>query len=129
MIGSQKSRSAADRVAAQLTMWPGLTATRPPCRAGRGFTFHGRQILHLHSGDEADLRLTQPVTYRISTVLNASGQVVTRPGDDWVTVRLDSDTAGSMLISLLSLAIRALEKPHDDQPCSWERAHRRALRG
>ncbi len=121
MKGSRKSRSTADRVAAQLTTWPGLQAGRPSCGAGHGFGVHGDQILHLHTGDEADLRLTGPFVQRLSAVLAESGQVVIRPGDDWVTVRLDSDTTGSLLISLMSLAIRSQAERPAGQPCTWAR--------
>jgi hypothetical protein len=121
VTGSPKSRSAAERVAAQLTTWPGLEAGRPSCGAGRGFSFRGGQILHLHTGEEADLRLSRTFVERLDKVLVESGQVVTRPDDDWVTVLLDTDTDGAMLISLMSLAIRAAEKPEGSQPCTWER--------
>ncbi len=121
-MGSQKSRSAADRVAAQLTAWPGLTATRPSCGSGSAFSARGGEVVHLHTGDEADLRLTCPFVDRLVTVLAQSGQVVTRPDHDWVTVRLDGDLDGSLLISLTSLAIQALEEPRETQPCSWRRA-------
>jgi hypothetical protein len=125
VTGSPKSRSAADRVAAQLTTWPGLAAGRPSCGVGSGFSFRGDQILHLHTGDEADLRLNRSFVRRLDTVLTESGQVVIRPGDDWVTVLLDSDTAGSLLISLTSLAIRAQAEPRDNLPCSRERSRPR----
>jgi luciferase-like monooxygenase len=127
--GSQKSRSTADRVAVQLTTWPGLKAGRPYCGAGHGFSFHGEQILHLHTGDEADLRLTRPFVQRLDTVLAESGQVVIRPGDDWVTVHLESDTAGSLLISLTSLAIHAQTERPTVQPCSWAARSRASVRG
>ena len=126
VTGSRKSRSAAERVAAQLTTWPGLEAGRPSCGAGRGFSFHGDQILHLHTGDEADLRLSRAFVERLDKVLAESGQVVTRSGDEWVTVRLDTDTAGALLISLLSLAIRAIGETRNLQPCTWERTRPRA---
>ncbi|GAB3987027.1 hypothetical protein GCM10029978_104060 [Actinoallomurus acanthiterrae] len=113
-------------MAAQLTAWPGLDSGRPSCGVGRGFAFHGTQILHLHTGDEADLRLTRPFIDRLDQVLTESGQIVIRPGDDWVTVRLDTDTAGSLLISLVSLAIQALEEQRSApaRPCTRERARR-----
>jgi hypothetical protein len=115
-------------VAAQLTTWPGLEAGRPSCGAGRSFSFQGGQILHLHTGEEADLRLSRTFVERLDQVLVESGQVVTRPDDDWVTVLLDTDTAGAMLISLMSLAIRATEEPEGWQPCTWQRARRSGLR-
>jgi hypothetical protein len=121
VTGSPKSRSAAERVAAQLTAWPDLQAGRPSCGAGRSFSFRGGQILHLHTGGEADLRLSRPFTERLDKVLTESGQVVVRPGDDWVTVRLDTDTAGALLISLMSLAIQAMDEPRNAQPCTWAR--------
>ncbi|HZE30927.1 MAG TPA: luciferase family protein [Actinoallomurus sp.] len=125
MTGSPKRRSAGERVAAQLTTWPGLEASRPSCGAGRSFSFHGGQILHLHTGAEADLRLTRACVERLDKVLVESGQVVIRPDDDWVTVLLDTDTAGALLISLTSLAIQAMEEPKDVQPCTWERTRPR----
>jgi hypothetical protein len=125
VTGSQKDRSAAERVAAQLATWPGLEASRPSCGSGRSFSFRGGQILHLHTGDEADLRLSRAFAERLDRVLAESGQVVIRPDDDWVTVRLDTDTAGGLLISLMSLAIRAMEEPKEAQPCTWERSRRR----
>lgn len=127
MTGSQKSRSAAERVAAQLTTWPGLESGRPSCGAGRGFSFQGGQILHLHTGEEADLRLSRVFVERLDKVLADSGQVMVRPDDDWVTVLLDTDTAGAMLISLTSLAIRAMVEPKAVQPCTWERTRPRGL--
>ena len=125
VMGSRRSRSAAERVAAQLTTWPGLEASRPSCGAGRSFSFRGDQILHLHTGGEADLRLSRRFVERLDRVLAESGQVVVRPDDGWVTVRLDTDTAGAMLISLTSLAIRAMDESRDLQPCSWERTRPR----
>ncbi|HEY0543503.1 MAG TPA: luciferase family protein [Actinoallomurus sp.] len=122
MTGSPKSRSAAERVAAQLTTWPGLEAGRPSCGAGRSFSFQGGQILHLHTGEEADLRLSRVFIQRLDKVLVDSGHVVTRPDDDWVTVLLDTDTDGAMLISLMSLAIHAASEPKVTQPCTWQRA-------
>ncbi|MEV5706853.1 luciferase family protein [Actinoallomurus sp. NPDC052274] len=125
VTGPPKSRSTAERVAAQLTTWPGLAAGRPSCGVGRGFAFRGTQILHLHTGDEADLRLTRSFIDRVDQVLAESGQIVVRPGDDWVTVRLDTDTAGSLLISLMSLAIQAVEdRTTPARPCTWERTRR-----
>jgi hypothetical protein len=125
VTGSPKSRSAAERVAAQLTAWPDLRAGRPSCGTGRGFSFRGGQILHLHTGGEADLRLSRPFAERLDKVLADSGQVVVRPDDDWVTVRLDTDTAGALLISLMSLAIQAMDEPTDGQPCTWARTRPR----
>jgi Family of unknown function (DUF5519) len=112
-------------VAAQLTAWPGLATGRPSCGVGRGFAFRGTQILHLHTGHEADLRLTRPFIDRLDQVLTESGQIVIRPGDDWVTVSLTTDTAASLLISLMSLAIQAVEEHAGPaRPCTWERSRR-----
>ena len=117
-------------MAAQLTTWPDLRAGRPSCGAGRSFSFRGDQILHLHTGGEADLRLSREFVERLDRVLAESGQVVTRPDDEWVTVHLDTDTAGALLISLMSLAIRAIDDTKRLQPCTWERTRPRVrLRG
>lgn len=121
MAGSPKWHTAAERVAAQLTTWPSLSTVRPACGAGRAFGLRDDQILHLHTGDEADLRLTRACVDRIDRVLTESGQVSTRPGDDWVTVRLDTDTGAALLLSLMSLAIRASDGPVCAQPCTWDR--------
>ncbi|MDN3352460.1 luciferase family protein [Actinomadura sp. DC4] len=126
MAGSAKGRSAAERVAAQLVTWPGLETGRSSCGTGRSFSFHGGEILHLHTGEEADLRLSLGFVERLDTVLAESGQVLVRHGDEWVTVLLDTDTAGAILISLTSLAIRAAEEPKPPRPCTWERDRPRA---
>lgn len=108
-------------MAAQLTQWPGLETGRPSCGIGRAFGHRGAQILHLHTGDEADLRLSRSFIDRLDRVLTDAGQVVVRPGDDWVTVRLDTDTAGSLLISLTSLAMQAVDETVPAKPCTRER--------
>src|SRR4051795_12304006 len=116
VTGSRKSRSAAERVAVQLTTWPDLQADQPSCGTGRGFSFRGDQILHLHTGGEADLRLSRAFVERLDRGLAERGQGGTRPDDEWVTVRLDTDTAGALLISLMSLAIRAIDDRRHVQP-------------
>lgn len=126
VTGSQRSRGTAERVAAQLTDWPGLETGRPSCGIGRAFGHRGAQILHLHTAEEADLRLSRSFIGRLDRVLTDGGQVVVRPGDDWVTVRLDTDTAGSLLISLTSLAMQAVDETAPAQPCTRERPDRPA---
>lgn len=122
MTGSQKTRSAAERVAAQLIAWPGLESGRASCGIGTAYQYDGTQILHLHTGEAADLRLTRPFIERLDQVLTESGQVLTRHDDDWVTVPLNTDSDGSLLISLLSLAIRAIGEPA--APCGRGRRRR-----
>jgi hypothetical protein len=117
-MAARSCESYADRAVQQLRRWPTLTVRPADYGSGRGLALSMRQIVHLHAGNEAEVYLTWPVAERMSEALDASGRVTTAAGDDWVRVQLDSDNDVALLISLVSVAIKA------NAPAAWE-PHRR----
>lgn len=106
----QTSGSLAGRLTRQLDAWPAVRAGRAECGLGTGFSAahrSGRQVVHLHGGDEAELRLTRPVIDRLAAALRESGRVSVSPGGDWVRVRLDTESDVRLVMSLASVAIKA----------------------
>ncbi|GAA2094660.1 luciferase family protein [Actinomadura alba] len=99
--------SFAERVVDELRRWPALSVCRVDCGEGSGLALSNRQILHLHTSDEAELCLTWPVIQRMHEVLLNSGRVLLDPSEDWVRVRLDGDSDVELLTSLVSVAIHA----------------------
>lgn len=115
-MGSLAHSSFADRAVEQLRDWPALRICRADCGPGRGVALSTRQIVHLHGDAEAEVRLTWPVVHRMAEVLLGCGRVTIRAGDDWVQVRLDSDSDVRLFASLVSVAIKAnaqaAQEPH-----------------
>ena len=121
MDGLHSSLPPAERVLAQLCEWPALRAVPAP-DGGAALAAGDRQILHLHSADEAELFLTWPVIQRLAAVLADSPQVRFEHGGDWLQVRLYSTSDVALLASLASVAIQAhtpaVREPGDrDSPC------------
>lgn len=104
---SHSGASFAGRAVEQLRRWPSLTLCRTGSGAVRGLALGTRQIMHLHDENEAELYLTAPVIRRMREALLESGRVAVEPGGDWVRVGLDSDSDVQLLISLVSVAIKA----------------------
>lgn len=96
-----------DRVFEELRGWPALAVRRAECGEGPALAAGDRQLLHLHSGDQAALRLTWPVIQRMGAALLACDSVTLAHHEDWLRVRLDSASDGKMLVSLVSVAIQA----------------------
>jgi hypothetical protein len=67
----------------------------------------GVQVIHLHTGAEAELRLTRPVVDRMGAALADSGRVTIQPGGEWISVSLDTDSDMALVVSLASVAIKA----------------------
>ena len=110
-----------ERALAQLCEWPALCAVAAP-DGGAALAAGDRQILHLHSADEAELFLTWPVIQRLAAVLADSPQVRFEHGCDWLQVRLCSVSDVALLASRVSVAIQAHAQagraPGDrDSPC------------
>lgn len=106
----QSAGSLAGRLTAQLDSWPAVRAGRAECGVGTGFSPAqrvGAQIVHLHGGAEAEVHLTRPVIARLGDVLLQSGRVAVTPGDDWVRVRIDTESDVALVMSLASVAIQA----------------------
>src|SRR5690349_8851620 len=90
----------------QLETWPDLASGRAACGHGRSFTADGAELLHLHGDAEAQVCLTAPVINRIGAQLRAAG-VMTAGWGDWVTVPLDTPADATLVINLVSVAIKA----------------------
>ncbi|MFJ4617613.1 luciferase family protein [Streptomyces sp. NPDC088812] len=97
----------AERALERLQVWPDLTAVAASCGAGRAMRSVHSEILHFHSGHDVDLHLTVPAIHRIRDDLRASTAVRVVPGSRWVTVHLDCDADVDLLMSLVSMALKA----------------------
>ncbi|TDD31055.1 hypothetical protein E1287_27875 [Actinomadura sp. KC06] len=97
----------AESVVEQLNGWPALRLCRADCGFGRAFACGGDQILHLHGRDQAELYLTWPYVRRMHKPLRECASVRTRPGSGWVGVWLGGDDDIALLVSLVSVAIKA----------------------
>ncbi|WP_067460009.1 luciferase domain-containing protein [Actinomadura macra] len=99
-------RGFADRALRQLRGWPALTVCQADDGAGNALALRTHQIVHLHSEDEAEVLLTLPVVQRMAEALSDCSQVIMEPGG-WVRVRLDGASDVILLVSLVSVAIKA----------------------
>jgi Luciferase len=105
----------ADRALEQLRKWPALRVGETGCGVAIGVAAGPAEIVHLHQPDEARLCLTRPVIERLSGALDGNDQVQAEPDSDWIRVRLHSDGAVALLVSLVSVAIQAHSR-HADAP-------------
>jgi hypothetical protein len=64
------------------------------------------QVLHFHDEDHVSVRLTQPVIHRLRGALAESG-VCAAVDDDWIVMQLHTPTDTTLLLSLVSIAIKA----------------------
>jgi hypothetical protein len=108
---------------AQVGSWPGVRSTSAECGLGVGLSVDARQVVHLHADGTAELFLTWPVIGRLSKALRDCGRVQMEPGGDWVRMRLESDSDVALLISLASVAIKAITSPTaaDGRPRAYRR--------
>lgn len=65
------------------------------------------EILRLTDGSSAQLKLTCPVIHRWGAVLADCEQVRPSADQEWVTVQLDGARDVELLLSLVSVAIKA----------------------
>jgi hypothetical protein len=98
--------SCAGHAIAQLSAWPSVEAHRADCGVGVGVGTRAGQILHFHDEDHADLRLTRPVIDRLRDVLAQAGVDVI-PDHDWIRMRLETSSDTTLLVTLVSVAIKA----------------------
>ena len=98
--------------------WP-LTVCRADSPPGQALALSGRQIVHFHHDDRAEVRLAHPLIHRLTPALLGSGRVDVPPHTAWIRVRLDADSDLSLLESLVSLAIQANDPacPQPPSPC------------
>ncbi|HEU5159687.1 MAG TPA: luciferase family protein [Streptosporangiaceae bacterium] len=103
--------SSAGRVIAMLNGWPGVRTAPADCGVGVGVGTLAGQVLHFHDESYADLRLTRPVIGRMHEALARSGRFFMVPGDDWIGMRLETAGDISLLVTLVSVAIKAAAEP------------------
>ncbi|GLZ06854.1 hypothetical protein Acsp03_43200 [Actinomadura sp. NBRC 104412] len=113
--------SQAGLIADRLREWHGVSKVRADCGVGIALATAGRQFLHLHSDESAELRLTRPVVERLGAVLGSLGTVAIQPRGEWITVRLETGSDVGLVVSLASVAIKANATalaPGGGVPCS-----------
>ncbi|MCW2901501.1 MAG: hypothetical protein JWO67_3766 [Streptosporangiaceae bacterium] len=98
---------AARRAMEQLGTWPDLTSAPPACGIGQALWAAESEIVHFHSEHDADLHLTRTAIQRLHPELSHSSAVRLLPGSAWVTLHLDCDGDVTLLVSLVSVALRA----------------------
>ncbi|MFI2642366.1 luciferase family protein [Streptomyces sp. NPDC018610] len=108
----------AARAFAQLATWPDLMEAAPSCGAGQALSSPYGEIAHFHSDRDVDLNLTDRAIRRLAGDLRRFAAVRVVPGSSWVTIRLDASADVDLLLSLMSVALKAhLGGPAaDDRP-------------
>ncbi|HEX6472455.1 MAG TPA: luciferase family protein [Streptosporangiaceae bacterium] len=99
--------SYAGRIIALLNGWPAVRTGPADCGLGVGVHTRAGQILHLHDESYATLRLTGPVIERLHEALTHAGRFFIAPDDDWIGMRLETPSDVTLLVTLVSLAIKA----------------------
>ncbi|MEY9968097.1 hypothetical protein ABIA33_006177 [Streptacidiphilus sp. MAP12-16] len=109
--------TAARRAMEQLETWPDLTSAPASCGTGDALRAGANEIVHFHTGRDADLHLTSHAIERLHGELDHSTAVRLHPGSEWATVHLDCDTDADLLITLVSMALQAHEthRPASDR--------------
>ncbi|QHA09457.1 hypothetical protein GQF42_06950 [Streptomyces broussonetiae] len=77
------------------------------------------EIAHFHSDRDVDLRLTDRAVRRFAKDLQDSGAIRIVPGSHWVTLRLDAASDVDLLLTLVSVALKAQQAwpdPVERQP-------------
>jgi hypothetical protein len=114
----------AQRALERLDAWPDLTAGPASCGVGRALRSQYSEIVHFHTDREADLHLTNRAIQRIHGDLADSTAIRMVPGSRWVTVHLDCDADVDLLLSLVSVALKAHQTPPAGNPpaaCNFRR--------
>ncbi|MFJ2905789.1 luciferase family protein [Streptomyces sp. NPDC091279] len=97
----------AQRALQQLETWPDLSPCPAGCGTGRALRSTRDEIVHFHSDRDVDLHLTDPAIARLHHDIAESTAIRMVPGSRWVTVHLDCDTDVDLLLSLVSVALKA----------------------
>ncbi|MEV2212311.1 luciferase family protein [Streptomyces sp. NPDC050997] len=95
------------RAMTRLADWPDLVEARPSCGTGRALRCEGAEIAHFHSGRMADVHLSAPAIWRLRGDLKGSTALRLVPGSAWVTVRLECESDIDLLLTLVSVALKA----------------------
>ncbi|MGW1893200.1 luciferase domain-containing protein [Streptomyces sp. NPDC002004] len=116
--------TAVHRAMARLGTWPNLVSGRPQCAVGHAFATTEYDVVHFHSEDAADVNLTSTAVERLLPHLRHSSAIRVIPGAAWVTVLLDCDADVELLLSLVSVALKAHTGTRHHElptPCDWQR--------
>ncbi|MET9773182.1 luciferase family protein [Streptomyces sp. NPDC006367] len=97
----------AQRAFDRLHAWPDLSPGRASCGTGRALRSVRDEIVHFHSDRDVDLHLTHRAIQRFQYDLGGSSAVHLVPGSRWVTVHLDCGADVDLLMSLVSIALKA----------------------
>ncbi|CAL9616419.1 hypothetical protein SUDANB132_05760 [Streptomyces sp. enrichment culture] len=98
----------------RLLTWPDLSASPAACGTGQALRTARDEIVHFHSARDVDLHLTHRAIQRFHYDLGGSSAIQLIPGSCWVTVHLDCATDEDLLMSLVSVALKA----HQTRPPS-----------
>jgi hypothetical protein len=91
----------------QLAKWPDLSPCEAGCGTGAALRSGRDEIVHFHSGRDVDLHLTAHAIQRLHHDIAGSTAIRLVPGSRWVTVHLDCDADVDLLLSLVSVALKA----------------------
>ncbi|MEU0471813.1 luciferase family protein [Streptomyces olivaceus] len=108
----------------RLQGWPDLSAGPASCGTGRALCSVRDEIIHFHSDRDVDLHLTHRAIQRFQYNLGGSTAVRLVPGSRWVTVHLDCEADVDLLLSLVSIALKAHQSRATAGPPSGCNFHR-----
>ncbi|AZS86062.1 luciferase family protein [Streptomyces griseoviridis] len=91
----------------QLETWPDLSRCPAACGTGLALRSDRDEIVHFHSARDVDLHLTGQAIARLHHDIAGSTALRMVPGSRWVTVHLDCATDVDLLLSLVSVALKA----------------------
>ncbi|CQR65360.1 luciferase family protein [Streptomyces leeuwenhoekii] len=97
----------AQRALERLEAWPDLSSGPASCGTGRALRSVRDEIVHFHSDRDVDLHLTRRAIQRFHYDLDGSSAIHLVPGSRWVTVHLDCEADVDLLLSLVSIALKA----------------------
>ncbi|GAA4551821.1 luciferase family protein [Streptomyces collinus] len=104
----------AQRAMERLQAWPDLMAGPASCGTGKALRSVRDEIVHFHSSRDVDLHLTRRAIQRIHSDLAGSSAIHLLPGSGWVTIHLDCEADVDLLLSLVSIALKAHQAPPAD---------------
>jgi len=95
----------------QLAAWPDLSPCEAGCGTGPALRSARDEIVHFHSDRDVDLHLTARAIQRLHYDFAESTAIRLVPGSRWVTIHLDCDADVDLLLSLVSVALKAHAHP------------------
>ncbi|MCK8438187.1 hypothetical protein G3I77_35815 [Streptomyces sp. D2-8] len=104
----------AQRAMERLQAWPDLLVGPASCGTGRALRSVRDEIVHFHTARDVDLHLTRRAIQRFHYDLAGSSAIHLLPGSCWVTVHLDCEADVDLLLSLVSIALKAHQTPPAD---------------